>query len=56
MAQMNVAGAGPTHWFDRGGMEESYRNGPENWVAVLKPITKKAFLMMVGSGVHNTRA
>src|ERR1019366_6450209 len=38
-------GAGPTHWFDRGGMEESYRYGPEDWVAVLKPITKKAFLI-----------
>jgi len=26
-------------------MEESYRNGPEDWVAVLKPITKKAFMV-----------
>lgn len=40
-----LAGAGATHWFDRGGMEESYRDGPEDWVAVLKPITKKAFLV-----------
>jgi acetolactate synthase-1/2/3 large subunit len=39
-----LAGAGATHWFDRGGMEEAYRGGPEDWVAVLKPITKKAFL------------
>ncbi|MBI3053616.1 MAG: thiamine pyrophosphate-binding protein [Betaproteobacteria bacterium] len=40
-----LAGAGATHWFDRGGLEESYRNGPEDWVAVLKPITKKSFLV-----------
>ena len=40
-----IAGAGATHWFDRGGMEEAYRNGPEDWVAALKPITKKSFLM-----------
>ena len=40
-----IAGAGATHWFDRGGMEEAYRSGPEDWVAVLKPITKKAFMM-----------
>jgi len=40
-----LAGAGATHWFDRGGMEEAYRNGPEDWVAVLKPITKKSFLV-----------
>ncbi len=40
-----IAGAGATHWFDRGGMEEAYRNGPEDWVAVLKPITKKSLLV-----------
>lgn len=45
VAMLVLAGAGPTHWFDRGGMEESYRRGPEDWVAVLKPITKKAFLI-----------
>ena len=45
IAMLVIAGAGATHWFDRGGMEESYRNGPEDWVAVLKPITKKAFLI-----------
>jgi acetolactate synthase-1/2/3 large subunit len=45
IAMLVLAGAGPTHWFDRGGMEESYRNGPEDWVAVLKPITKKAVLI-----------
>lgn len=40
-----LAGAGATHWFDRGGMEEAYRDGPEDWVAVLKPITKKSFIV-----------
>ena len=45
VALLVLAGAGATHWFDRGGMEESYRNGPEDWVAVLKPITKKAFIV-----------
>lgn len=45
IAFLVLAGAGATHWFDRGGMEEAYRNGPEDWVAVLKPITKKAFLV-----------
>ena len=45
IAVLVIAGAGATHWFDRGGMEEAYRSGPEDWVAVLKPITKKAFMM-----------
>ena len=40
-----LAGAGATHWFDRGGMEEAYRYGPEDWVAALKPITKKSLLV-----------
>ena len=45
IAVLVIAGAGATHWFDRGGMEEAYRSGPEDWVSVLKPITKKAFMM-----------
>ncbi|MCC7484933.1 MAG: thiamine pyrophosphate-binding protein [Burkholderiales bacterium] len=45
VALLVLAGAGATHWFDRGGMEESYRHGPEDWVSVLKPITKKALLV-----------
>jgi acetolactate synthase-1/2/3 large subunit len=39
-----LVGVGATHWFDRGGIEEFYRNGPEDWVGVLKPITKKAVM------------
>lgn len=45
IALLVLAGAGATHWFDRGGMEEAYRQGPEDWVAVLKPITKKSLLV-----------
>jgi acetolactate synthase-1/2/3 large subunit len=45
VALLVLAGAGATHWFDRGGMEEAYRQGPEDWVAVLKPITKKSFMV-----------
>ncbi len=37
-----IVGVGATHWFDRGGIEEFYRHGPEDWVGVLKPITKKS--------------
>jgi len=40
-----IASAGATHWFDRGGIEEAYRNGPEDWVAVLKPITKRSLMV-----------
>lgn len=39
-----LAGVGATHWFDRGGIEEAYRDGPEDWTAALKPISKKAFM------------
>lgn len=40
-----IAGLGATHWFDRGGIEEAYRAGPEDWTAALKPISKKAFMV-----------
>ena len=40
-----IASAGATHWFDRGGIEEAYRHGPEDWTAVLKPITKRALMV-----------
>lgn len=40
-----IASSGATHWFDRGGIEEAYRNGPEDWTAALKPITKRALLV-----------
>src|SRR4051812_9421206 len=40
-----LVGVGATHWFDRGGIEEFYRHGPEDWVGVLKPITKKSLMV-----------
>jgi acetolactate synthase-1/2/3 large subunit len=40
-----LAGVGATHWFDRGGIEEFYRNGPEDWAGVLRPITKKSLMV-----------
>lgn len=40
-----LAGAGPTQWYERGGIEEAYRYGPEEWCQVVKPITKKALLV-----------
>ena len=39
------AGAGATHWFDRGGIEEAYRYAPEEWTQIVKPISKKAVLV-----------
>jgi acetolactate synthase-1/2/3 large subunit len=40
-----LAGSGPTHWFDRGGMEEAYRHAPEDWVQLVRPVSKKAALV-----------
>ncbi|KRF22392.1 thiamine pyrophosphate-binding protein [Phycicoccus sp. Soil802] len=40
-----LVGVGATHWFDRGGIEEFYRDGPEDWVGVMKPITKKSLMV-----------
>jgi acetolactate synthase-1/2/3 large subunit len=44
-AMVVLVGAGPSQWFDRGGIQESYRYGPEEWVQIVKPITKKAFMV-----------
>jgi len=44
-ALMVLAGAGPSQWVERGGIEEFYRYGPEEWPLSLKPLTKKAFLV-----------
>ncbi|MCR2811385.1 MULTISPECIES: thiamine pyrophosphate-binding protein [unclassified Microbacterium] len=40
-----IAGVGATHWFDRGGIEEFYRHGPEDWAGVMRPITKKSVMV-----------
>jgi acetolactate synthase-1/2/3 large subunit len=44
-ALLVLAGSGSTHWFDRGGIEEAYRYGPEEWIQVVKPVCKKAVLV-----------
>jgi acetolactate synthase-1/2/3 large subunit len=45
VAMLVFAGSGSTHWFDRGGIEEVYRYGPEEWTQTIKPISKRAFLV-----------
>ena len=40
-----IAGGGASQWFDRGGMEEFYRKGPEEWIQVVKPMTKLALMV-----------
>lgn len=45
VAMVALAGCGSTHWFDRGGIEEMYRYAPEEWIQVVKPISKKAVLI-----------
>lgn len=42
-ALLVLAGGGATQWYDRGGIEEIYRYGPEEWPTILKPITKRSF-------------
>lgn len=41
-AMLVIAGGGPSQWLERGGIEEVYRYGPEEWVQMAKPVTKKA--------------
>lgn len=45
IAMLVIAGAGSTHWFDRGGIEEAYRYAPEEWTQIVKPVSKKAVLI-----------
>jgi len=44
-AMLVLAGGGPTQWYERGGIEEVYRYGPEEWYQVVRPISKKALLI-----------
>jgi acetolactate synthase-1/2/3 large subunit len=44
-ALMVLAGAGPTQWVERGGIEEFYRYGPEEWPQSLKLMTKKSVMV-----------
>jgi acetolactate synthase-1/2/3 large subunit len=45
IAVLVLAGGGSTHWFDRGGIEEAYRYAPEEWIQVVRPVSKKAVLV-----------
>ncbi len=45
VAMLVLAGAGATHWFDRGGIEEAYRFAPEDWTQLVKPVSKRALLL-----------
>jgi acetolactate synthase-1/2/3 large subunit len=40
-----IVGVGATHWFDRGGIEEFYRDSPEDFVGLVRPITKKSLMV-----------
>ena len=40
-----LAGGGSTHWLDRGGIEEFYRFGPDEWIQSVKTYTKKAAMI-----------
>jgi len=37
-----MAGITPSAWTDRGRLEETYRYAPEQWVEIMRPITKRA--------------
>ncbi|MDR6478874.1 acetolactate synthase-1/2/3 large subunit [Burkholderia sp. OAS925] len=44
IAMLALVGVGATHWFDRGGIEEAYREGPEDFAGAIRPICKKAVM------------
>jgi acetolactate synthase-1/2/3 large subunit len=44
-ALLVLAGAGATHWYDRGGIEEFYRYAPDEFVQTVKTYTKKALVI-----------
>jgi len=44
-AMLVLAGGGPTQWYERGGIEEAYRFGPEEWFQMARPISKKSVLV-----------
>ena len=44
-ALLVLAGAGATHWYDRGGIEEFYRYAPDEWIQTVKTYTKKALVI-----------
>ncbi len=44
-ALLVLAGGGATQWQERGGIEEFYRYGPDEWIQTLKVITKKVVMV-----------
>jgi acetolactate synthase I/II/III large subunit len=40
-AMLCLMAGGPTKWYERGGIQELYRKGPEQFCRILEPITKK---------------
>lgn len=44
-AMLVLAGGGPTHWLDRGGIEEFYRFAPDEWIQTVKTYSKKALMV-----------
>jgi acetolactate synthase-1/2/3 large subunit len=40
-AMLCLMAGGPTKWYERGGIQELYRRGPEQFCRILEPITKK---------------
>ena len=39
-----LMGGGPTKWFGRGGIQETYRYGEEEFIQIFRPITKHAVM------------
>ena len=44
-ALLVLAGGGATQWQERGGIEEFYRYGPDEWIQSLKVMTKKVVMV-----------
>jgi acetolactate synthase-1/2/3 large subunit len=40
-AMLCLMTGGPTKWYERGGIQELYRRGPEQFCRILEPVTKK---------------
>lgn len=45
VALVAVVGAGPSQWFGRGGIQEAYRTAPEDWISLVRPVTKRAVIV-----------
>src|SRR5574342_599182 len=45
VALVAVVGAGPSQWFDRGGIQEAYRTGPAEWTSLARPVVQRALMV-----------